>query len=192
MKNVTACIKEVDVCIFVMNYSNCLTNDEVTFLKRLNEILRAENKISQFIVVVNRIDERYAVDEDKSVNRILDYLSKRLGDLTPPYRNIVIFGTSALQSFYLDSVIDLVKADRAEDGKDVDELPLIEGDSIRPLQRRHKDALALIKFIYCELCKLEDFHDIENPTEKEIYAFSGIPQLRRYVEYLGEQSRRQH
>ena len=184
-KNAEACIKEVDVCIFVMNYSNHLTNDEVTFLKNIHSFFKDNNKFYSLFITVNRIDERYAVNEEKSVDRILDYIGSRLEALTPPYKNIVIFGTSALQSFYLDGVIDLVKADRREDGEDVDALPLIDADSIRPLKRAHKDALTPIKFIGDALGNLEDFHGIEKATEKELYALSGVPQLWSYTQYIG-------
>ena len=184
-KNAEACIKEVDVCIFVMNYSNHLTNDEVTFLKNIHSFFKDNNKFYSLFITVNRIDERYAVNEEKSVDRILDYIGSRLEALEPPYKNIVIFGTSALQSFYLDGVIDLVKADRSDDGEDVDALPLIDADSIRPLKRAHKDALTPIKFIGDALGNLEDFHGIEKATEKELYALSGVPQLWSYTQYIG-------
>lgn len=168
-----------------MNYSNHLTNDEVTFLKNIHSFFKDNNKFYSLFITINRIDERYAVNVEKSVDRILDYISTRLEALTPPYKNIVIFGTSALQSFYLDSVIDLVKADRAEDGEDVDELPLIDADSIRPLKKAHKDSLTPITFIGNALDHLEDFHGIENATEKELYALSGVPQLWSYTQYIG-------
>ena len=184
-KNAEACIREVDVCIFVMNYSNHLTNDEVTFLKNIHSFFKDNNKFYSLFITVNRIDERYAVNEEKSVDRILDYIGSRLEALTPPYKNIVIFGTSALQSFYLDNVINLVKADRADDGEDIDALPLIDADSIRPLKRAHKDSLTPIKFIGDALGNLEDFHGIENATEKELYALSGVPQLWAYTQYIG-------
>lgn len=182
-KNAEACIREVDVCIFVMNYSNHLTNDEVTFLKNIHSFFKENNKFYSLFITVNRIDERYAVDEGKSVDRILDYISSRLAALK--YENVVIFGTSALQSFYLDNVIDLIKTDRKEDDEDVDELPLIDEDSLRPLKKRHKNALTPIKFISDALGNLEYFHGIENATEKELYALSGVPQLWSYTQYIG-------
>ena len=184
-KNAEECIDAVDVCIFVMNYSNHLTNDEVNFLKKIHKIFQEKNKFYSLFITVNRIDERYAVNEQKSVDRILDYICTRLEALDPPYKNVVIFGTSALQSFYLDSVIDLIKSDRREDGEDENELPLLDSDSIRPLKRHHKADLTPIKFIGDALTNLEDFHGIENPTEKELYALSGVPQLWAYTQYIG-------
>ena len=163
------CISETDVCIFVMNYSNHLTNDEVNFLQKIRPVV----KDKPFVVAVNRIDERYAFDEEKSVAKILDYVRCRLEELG--YKNFAVFGTSALQNFYLDKVVELAAAD---------DLP-INFDSIRPLIKRHRDALPQIKFIGDALGNLKDFHDIEEPTDKEIRAFSSVPQLIRHVNKLG-------
>ena len=69
-----------------MNYSNHLTNDEVTFLKNIHSLFKENNKFYSLFITVNRIDERYAVNEEKSVDRILDYISTRLEDLKPPYK----------------------------------------------------------------------------------------------------------
>ena len=179
------CISETDVCVFVMNYSNYLTNDEATFLKNIHSVFKEKNKFYSLFITVNRLDERYDAPEQKSVNRILDYLSCKIEELG--YKNIVVFGTSALQSFYLDSVINLVKADRAENNKNVDEIPFLDMDSIRPLKRKHpknKD-LVSIAFIGKILTHLEDFHGIYNATEKELYALSGVPQLWSYTQYIG-------
>ena len=186
-KNAEKCIKEADVCIFVMNYSNHLTNDEVNFLKQIHQTFKENNKFYSLFIAVNRIDERYAVNEEKSVLRILDYISGRLENLEPPFKNIIMFGTSALQSFYLDQVIDLVKADRKKDGENENELPLLNYDSIRPLKQNHQENWKAIKFIGDALGNLEDFHNINNPTEKELYAFSGMPQLWRYTQYIGNE-----
>ena len=164
-------IETVDVCIFVMNYNKAITTDEVKFLMDIRETV----KDKAFIFAVNRIDERYCVNEDKSVARILDYISCRFKDWG--YKKLIVFGTSALQNFYLDKVVEL--ADR-------EGLP-VDSDSIRPLRRKHREYLMPIKFIQDSLGNLEDFHDIEVPTEKELRTFSGIPQLIRYVNYLGEQ-----
>ena len=185
-KNAEACIDAVDVCIFVMNYANHLTNDEVKFLQKIHKIFKAKNKFYSLFITINQIDLRYNDNQEKSVDRIIDYVGRRLEALTPPYKNITIFGTSALQSFYLDSVVNLVKADRADNGEDVDELPLVDIDSIRPLKRKHKKFMTPLSFVGKSLEDLVDFHSIENPTERELYALSGMPQLSSYTKYIGE------
>lgn len=183
-----SCIEAVDVCIFVMSYSNHLTNGEICALKAINKFLQAENKMSYVVFVVNQVDLRYNDCEEKSIPRLLDYIQTRLEIIG--YENPVIFGTSALQGFYLDKVVELVKADRAKAGEDIDALPIVTEDSIRPLKRRHRNAIPQLSFVGRLLDDVIDFHGIENPTERELYALSGIPQLRRYVDYLGEQAQR--
>ena len=174
------CIKAADVCIFVMNYSNHLTNDEVKFLSQIRQTFAENNKFYSLFITVNRIDERYAAEVEKSVNRILDYISGRLEALD--YKNIVIFGTSALQSFYLDKVLGILKADGVEIDEDN---PL--GDAIRRAKRKHRELMTPLRFVEDALKNLEDFHGIDEPDVKLLENFSGVPQLWRHVKYIGEQ-----
>ena len=174
------CIKAADVCIFVMNYSNHLTNDEVKFLSQIRQTFAENNKFYSLFITVNRIDERYAAEVEKSVNRILDYISGRLEALD--YKNIVIFGTSALQSFYLDKVLGILKADSVEIDEDN---PL--GDAIRRAKRKHRELMTPLRFVEDALKNLEDFHGIDEPDVKLLENFSGVPQLWRHVKYIGEQ-----
>ena len=137
-KNAENCIREADVCIFVMNYSSYLNDDEAKFLQQIREFFQAEGKFYSLFITVNRIDERYSSEAKKSIVYVLDYIGSHLEQLD--YKNIVTLETSALQYFYLNSVKNLVKADRAKDGEDVDELPLIDADSICPIKSTHKDS----------------------------------------------------
>ena len=125
------CIAAADVCIFVMSYSNHLTTNEVDFLNQIHEHFAANDKFYSLFITVNRIDERYAAEVEKSVNRILDYISGRLEDLN--YKNIVIFGTSALQSFYLDKILTLMKDSDIE----FDEEETLE-DMVKKFKRKNR------------------------------------------------------
>ena len=169
-KKAVACIREVDICIFVMDYSQGATDDADKYLR---EIL---------FITVNKTDEIYTVEEEKSVNRVVDNIRKTLTEIK--YNNVVVFGTSALQSFYLDKVIALAKADGATNK------PFINADVMNQLRSKHHKADAItksaIKFIRHTIEDLYDFHDILNATEREIEAFSGMPQLLRYTQYIGQ------
>lgn len=174
------CIKSADVCIFVMNYSNHLTNDEVKYLNQIHKAFAENNKFYSLFITVNRIDERYAAEVEKSVNRILDYIGRRLEELD--YKNIVIFGTSAIQNFYLGKVLEILEADGVEIDSDN---PL--GDAIKRAKRKHRESLTQLRFMEDALKNLEDFHAIDEPDAKLLENFSGIPQLWRHVKYIGEQ-----
>ena len=173
------CILAADVCIFVMNYSNHLTNDEVKFLKVIREVLEENNKLNSLIFVVNRIDERYAAEVEKSVNRILDYISGRLEELG--YKDSIIFGTSALQSFYLDKVLAILKDLDIEVGEDDTFF-----DVLRRFRKEHREYMIFSRFMEEALKNLEDFHNIEDADAKTVKNFSGIPQLLRYINHIGE------
>ena len=172
-----SCIRSADVCIFVENYSNHLTDDEVKFLQQIHTTFKSNNKFYSLFVAVNRIDERYSAEVEKSVSRLVDYLRSRLEELG--YKNIVLFGTSALQSFYLDKVLELA-AENSDAGED-----LI--DRINALKRTHKKFMTQLRFVESSLQNLKDFHNIANPTELDLRIFSGVPQLERYLKYIGEQ-----
>ncbi|MBD3878983.1 MAG: dynamin family protein [Quinella sp. 1Q5] len=181
-KNAEACIREVDVCIFVMDYSKYLTDDEANFLKDIRSAFQKNNKFYSLFITVNKIDLIYTSEGQKSVNLVLDYIGGKLEDLD--YKNIVIFGTSALQSFYLDKVIEIAKTDGAT------KPPFVTADSVNKLADNHMDEddllMTSIDTIGGMINKLLRFHGIKGATEKEIEAFSGIPQLRRYTKYIGE------
>jgi len=181
-KNAEACIREVDVCIFVMDYSKYLTDDEANFLNDIRSAFQKNDKFYSLFITVNKIDLIYTAEVQKSVNRVLDYISDKLEELD--YKNIVVFGTSALQSFYLDKVIELAKADGAT------KPPFVTTDSVNKLADNHMDEddliMTSIDTIGGMINKLLRFHGIKGATEKEIEAFSGIPQLRRYTKYIGD------
>ena len=174
------CIAAADVCIFVMNYSNHLTNDEVKFLNDIRTDFKDNNKFYSLFITVNRIDERYSAEVEKSINRVLDYIGGRLEELD--YKNIVIFGTSALQSFYLDKVLSILKNLNME----VDEDDTFF-DVVRMLKKKHREFMVPVRFIEDALKNLEDFHNIEDADAKTLENFSGIPQLWRHVKYIGEE-----
>ena len=103
------CIREADICIFVMNYSNYLTHDEEKFLKEIRTYFEAQGKFYSFFVAINRIDERYAAEVEKSTTRVIDYIQGRLE--APGYHGVLAFGTSALSFYYLQSARAIAQAD---------------------------------------------------------------------------------
>lgn len=180
------CIKQADICIFVMNYSNHLTDDEVKFLQKIHQTFQSENKFYSLFITVNRIDERYISKVEKSVNRILDYIRLRLEDLD--YKNIIIFGTSALLSFYLAKVLPLLRSDNILSSDNI----LIDNgmswaEAIDTATENHPDFSTECMFLYTAIKNLKVFHGINSPSVNTLENFSGIPQLWHHVRYIGEQ-----
>ena len=177
------CIREADICIFVMNYSAHLTTDEEKFLKEIRSSFSDSGKFYSLFIAVNRIDERYASEVEKSVCRLVDYIRSRLEELG--YRNIVLFGTSALQSFYLTKTEALMKELNICPADDEPLAPVLEEvfDDYPKQAKRHTNELA---FIETSLRNLKRFHGVRRPTASDIENFSGIPQLERHLQYIGE------
>lgn len=171
-----ACIRRADVCIFVMNYANHLSNDEVNFLKKIRDYFAAENKFYSLLIIVNWIDKRYESGGEKSVNRVVDYIKDRLEKLD--YKNIATFGTSALQYFYLQKARLIAKQDKYE---------MLNVDIVRKLKKTHKAEMTVLSFVKNSLDQLADFHNINSPNDKTLEVSSGMPYLIDYTRYIGEQ-----
>ena len=174
-----ACIKDADVCIFVMNYSNHLTDDEEKFLKKIRTFFEENGKFYSLLIAVNRVDERYSAEVEKSLSRVIDYIRRRLGELGYPH--IVTFGTSALQGFYLSKVRELCQAEGHPQDAPID------ADVVQALKKSHRDWMTRLRFIDESFGRLEDFHAYEHPTDHDLERMSGVPQLVQYVRYIGAQ-----
>ena len=184
-KKTEEAIKIADVCIFVMNYSNHLTTDEVNYLKKIHDYFKEHDKFYSLFITVNRIDERYySTDVEKSVIRIIDYIRNRLEDLK--YNNISVFGTSALQSFYLEKVRQLQEKYKMKSIS----LSDLNSDIIDDLKEKYEDddeKVTPLNFIRNSFIQMKDFHKIKNPNGEQLNLLSSIPQLRKYCQYIGEQ-----
>ena len=171
------CIERADVCIFVMNYSTHLTTDEVKFLEKIHGFFKEKGKFYSLLIAVNRVDERYSAEVEKSVTRVVDYIRKRMEGLE--YPNIVTFGTSALQSFYLGKIRQLCgQGDVGIDRDTIEEMAA---------SKENRKWMTQLDFIETSLRQLKRFHGYKNPTDCDLERMSGVPQLGRYVRYIGEQ-----
>ena len=177
------CIREADICIFVMNYSNHLTNDEQKFLQEIRSVFAEQGKFYSLFIAVNRIDERYASEVEKSVCRLVDYIRSRLEGLG--YRNVILFGTSALQSFYLDKTSDFMRELNICPPDDEPLMPELDTlfDDFPKQAKKHTTELA---FMETALRNLKRFHGVSKPTASDLQIFSGIPQLEQHLKYVGE------
>lgn len=171
------CIKEADICIFVMNYSNYLTHDEEKFLKEIRTYFEEQGKFYSFFVAINRIDERYAAEVEKSTTRVIDYIRGRLEALG--YQGVLAFGTSALSFYYLQSVRAIAQTEGMNG--------VLGYADIRDLKKKHKEEMTKLSFIAGMYDHLEDFHGIEDATDTAVEAMSGIPQLKAHTYYVGRQ-----
>lgn len=184
------CIDKADVCIFVMNFATQLTNDEVNFLEKIRDSFARNNKFYSLFIALNRIDERYTSPDSKAILPIVDYIHNRLEQLN--YKNLVVFATSALQDFYLGKVRSLLEQYYKEEGKEQEaevKLSDIDYSVFSRLIKYYKkdDQRTQLTFIRTSLQNMEDIDNYEEPSGADLDILSGMPRLRSYCRYIGEQ-----
>lgn len=166
-------ISKVDKAVFVMNYSQHLTQDEINLFDEVYKHFNNKNSKQTILVAVNRIDEMYAVPEVKSYERIADYLQKRLAALG--YENILVVAVSALQAVYTRKIQQLLIF---EEGTFYNRLKKLKA------KYRGKDQATVISFINKSITNFEDFHGVEIDSVSELLKISRIYYLKHLIRWL--------
>lgn len=100
-------LKHTDQCVFVINYNNHLSNDEVALFQKVYEDMNKKTQNCPMIVAVNQIDGVYNDESEiPSYERITDYIKRRLNALG--YDNILVISIVALLSVYAGRAIQLL------------------------------------------------------------------------------------
>jgi hypothetical protein len=176
-------LKQADVVIFGMDYTKYLTDSEEKFLKDVKKELDAQGKFHSLIVTINKIDQRYTSNENKSVVRVLDFIKSKLNKLDESFKNIIVMGTSSLQYFNMLEYSKMIN-------EDIEILYERELDQLlkktNPKELKNSKDKTIRKFIKDQVGNLEDFHYIEDPTVKEYLKHSGMPYLLQRANYIAK------
>ena len=100
-------LAEVPNAVFVMNYSQYLTQDELKLFDKIYKQFNSPKVKRPILIALNRVDEIFDSEESKSYERVADYIHYRLTALG--YENFLVVGVSAIQAVYFDSVTRLIK-----------------------------------------------------------------------------------
>ncbi len=184
-------IDKSDVILFLINYSNYLTEDEEEFLRNIKKQFEEQKKFYSLIIVVNKLDEMYISEiENKSVARFLDYIRNKLYELG--YNNFIVLGTSA-RTYY--DVINTIKIDKELSLTIPDYQPIekLKNNELRARLKILKSRfvgqaeMSSLSFVDEQLERFECFHGIQNYNLEILREKSGIPKLRNYTSYVGMQ-----
>ena len=99
-------LPQVSHAIFVLNYSQHLTQDEIKLFDSVYKHFNGAETQKPVLVAINRVDEIFTSPETKSYERVADYIHCRLNALG--YENFLVVSVSALQSVCFDSVKKLI------------------------------------------------------------------------------------
>ena len=139
-------INYADMCLFVINYSSHLTEDEIELFASVYD-----KRKHTVIIALNRIDEIYSSEVVKSYERAADYIASRLHALG--YNDFLIIPVSALTSIYVQKIDTLAKYSP--------KINLMQ--HIENLRQKYKgtEKGTLISFIKNILQTKKDFHELE-------------------------------
>lgn len=184
-------IEKSDVVLFLINYSNYLTEDEEEFFKNIKSQFEKLNKFYSFIIVVNKLDEMYKSEcENKSVTRFLDYIRHKLYELG--YNGFVVIGTSARTYF---DVIKVSRIDSDISGTETNYVSIekLSGAALRAriksLKNRYigKPEMSSLSFLDEQLENLEYFYGLRDYNLDNLREKSGIPKLEKYTAHVAMQ-----
>ena len=167
-------LKNISHCIFVMNYSAHLTNDEIKLFDSVYRALNNNRRHQTLVVAVNRIDEMYAADVIKSYERFADYIRHRLNTLG--YENIVVVSISAITAVYIEKVRQFLSADK--------NAPL--ETRLKNLRRKFKGSaqFTVVDFVEKALNDILDFHGVQVENLDELKKTSRVGYLMRMIESI--------
>ena len=177
-------IDHVELAIFVMNYSQYLTQDEIQLFDSIYRRFNNSKTQTPILIVINRVDELFDSDESKSYERVEDYICFRLNALG--YQNFLVFGFSAIQSFYFQIVSKILEPRSATIFDRIQKffqrlfskpIPLIERVSKLKDESRGSDKFSAIAFVGNIISDFEDFHGIT------IYSVEDLKKIDR-LDYL--------
>lgn len=131
-----------DICLFVMNYSAHLTEDETA----LFDAVYAKRK-APVIIALNRIDEMYSSEVVKSYERAADYIVSRLNALG--YKDFLVVPVSALTAVYVNEIDEVPEHKRVSFSRHIEDL-----------RKKYKgtDKNTAVSFIRSILKTQKDFH----------------------------------
>lgn len=161
-------LQEVSHAVFVMNYSQYLTQDEIALFDKVYKQFNNAQTQRTILIVINRVDEIFDSEGSKSYERVEDYIHSRLTALG--YKNFLVFGVSALQAIYFDIVTRLLEQKNIHGS--ANEQP-------KTLKRefRGTDKLAVIAFLINMLADFEDFHGIKIDDVRDLRKVNRINYL---------------
>lgn len=182
---------EVRHAIFVINYSQHLTQDEIRLFGVVYRQFNNAKVQKPILVVINRVDEIFASEESKSYERITDYIHHRLTVLG--YKNFFVVSVSALQSVYFDAVTRLLATEPTEIIELIENA--LKGNLLEPpslskqLQKlkdkyRNTDHMVVISFVSNTISNFKNFYDIELESVRDLQKINRVNYLKCLIHNL--------
>ena len=177
-------LAEVPNAIFVMNYSQYLTQDELKLFDKLYKQFNSPKVKRPILIALNRVDEIFDSEESKSYERVADYIHYRLTALG--YENFLVVGVSAIQAVYFDEITRLIESPAnffeqlINFFKKFFVKPLEISEQLKKLKTdlRGTDKIAVVVFVNNILTDFEDFHGIKIKNVRDLQKINRVNYLK--------------
>ena len=177
-------LAEVPNAVFVMNYSQYLTQDELKLFDKIYKQFNNAKVKRPILIALNRVDEIFDSEESKSYERIEDYIYYRLTALG--YKNFLVVGVSAIQAVYFNEITRLIEPPANVFERLINffkkffikPIPLSEQLKKLKADLRGTDKIAVIVFVNNILTDFEDFHGIKIKNVRDLKKVNRIHYLK--------------
>lgn len=167
-------LAEVPNAVFVMNYSQYLTQDKLKLFDEIYKQFNNEKVKRPILIALNRVDEIFDSEESKSYERVADYIHYRLTALG--YENFLVIGVSAIQAVYFDEITRLIEPPATFFEQLINFFkkffvkPIPINEQLKKLKTdlRGTDKIAVTVFINNILTDFEDFHGIKIKNVRDL------------------------
>ncbi|HIP93673.1 MAG TPA: hypothetical protein EYH39_04615 [Desulfurobacteriaceae bacterium] len=162
-------IEKSDSIIFLIDYSKHLTEDEISFLKHIYSSFKSRKKLFSLIFAINKIDLIYEEEENKSIQRVIDFIKSRLKSLG--FLENLTFAISARQ--YLEAL----KLKKFMEENKIDDIYV----ALKEYKKVSKESVKYLKGI---LSIYEDYLDMDEVDIDTILKGSFVPFLLSYTQKI--------
>ncbi|MEY4504106.1 MAG: hypothetical protein RL154_399, partial [Pseudomonadota bacterium] len=162
-------IEASDVILYVIDYGNHVTKDEISFLEQIKTQFEKLDKFYSLVILINKTDKVFETIENKSLVRVASFIRDKIVQLG--FKSSIVIPTTAKAYFYSDIAKEYVP------------VPTYEA-----LKQAKKDAgddrnkIEIIGFISNIIENLED-NDIDRSYES-IIRFSNFDFVKNYSFYI--------
>ena len=178
-------LAEVSNAVFVMNYSQYLTQDELNLFDKVYKHFDNQKSQKPILIAINRVDEIFDSEESKSYVRVEDYIHYRLTALG--YENFLVVGVSALQTVYFNTITRLISSESSNLFERL--INFFKGFFVKPipfdeqLKKLKNDfhgtnKIPVIVFVSNILSDFEDFHGMNIDTVQELQKINRVNYLK--------------
>ncbi|MEM3786032.1 MAG: dynamin family protein [Nitrososphaeria archaeon] len=170
--------EEVNVVVFLMDYSKYAQDSEIKLFEQLSKKLKDMQSVDTIICLVNKIDLIFQdVDTEKIKLRVTDFIESKLKDFG--FNKLIIIPTSALMSFYANKLYEFF----GEDLLNAEDMKLFLEKNYEKVEEKepYKTYITIVENFANSLKRA---FKLKNIGFNEVLEFTGIETFKKYLQFI--------